>query len=351
MKPQGRLGDKAFCLKDSHWCPVRVHPVIGPAIQGSSDVHVNSRPALRDGDPGIHGICCGPNTWKADGGSSTVIINGRKAFRRGDRTKHCGGTGKLVFGSSNVLVGDNSVSPQVAAMRAAAGRGTPFCEECERKRKAAQEQDEPVPDPPAKMLGETADEATDNKPAPSTDKATLAAQANLEPDDGLNEFRTKARKQVARSFYRQQCPDMSTAEIDDHLAGVDMNQPVQVVAIAPEATLFQRGRPGTPNGQYFTKDPAITPDEVGVSPTCYALKDGVVGPPEVERDHRVVTLGGGEPTPALKTTAAPIDDQWSFGRTGEKKPDRVVSCAGGGAQLMVPKAHQTSSETKFIGGG
>ncbi len=105
MPPMGRLGDKASAEEDNHFCPTCPHKVIGPAVQGSPDVFVNSKPALRQGDPGIHTPCCMLNTWKAAEGSSTVFINGKSAFRMGDMTKHCGGGGNLIEGSGNVTAG------------------------------------------------------------------------------------------------------------------------------------------------------------------------------------------------------------------------------------------------------
>jgi uncharacterized Zn-binding protein involved in type VI secretion len=73
---------------------------------GSPDVEINDRPALRMGDPGAHGDCCGDNTWIAAGGAATILINGRPAFRAGDPTQHCGGEGRLVGGSADVDLGD-----------------------------------------------------------------------------------------------------------------------------------------------------------------------------------------------------------------------------------------------------
>ena len=105
MPGQGRLGDKSFAAADTHGCPVCPHPVQGPSIQGSEDVLVNQKPALRKGDQGIHSPCCGLNMWTADSGSSTVYINGKPACRLGDAIKHCGGMGKLIEGSLNVMVG------------------------------------------------------------------------------------------------------------------------------------------------------------------------------------------------------------------------------------------------------
>ena len=108
MPGQGRLGDKASVDADAHGCPGCPHPGTGPAIQGSADVFVNSRPALRVDDVGVHMACCGPNMWKAQKGAPSVFINGKAGFRLNDASKHCGGVGKLIEGSSDVIVGDST---------------------------------------------------------------------------------------------------------------------------------------------------------------------------------------------------------------------------------------------------
>lgn len=105
MPPQGRLGDKSHTPADAHGCPACPHPATGPAVQGSPDVLVNNRPAVRVGDKGIHAVCCGPNMWTATKGSSTVLINNMPAHRKGDMDTHCGGVGQLIEGSEDVLVG------------------------------------------------------------------------------------------------------------------------------------------------------------------------------------------------------------------------------------------------------
>lgn len=105
MPPQGRLGDKSQTPADGHGCPACPHPAVGPAVQGSPDVLVNSRPALRVGDQGIHAACCGPNMWTAINGSGTVLINNMPAHRMGDTDQHCGGVGQLIEGSPDVIVG------------------------------------------------------------------------------------------------------------------------------------------------------------------------------------------------------------------------------------------------------
>ncbi len=70
----------------------------------------NSRPAFRKDDTGIHAACCNTNTWKAVQGSATVFINNKEAVRQGDQTKHCGGSGNMIEGSNNVIIGGASGS-------------------------------------------------------------------------------------------------------------------------------------------------------------------------------------------------------------------------------------------------
>jgi uncharacterized Zn-binding protein involved in type VI secretion len=89
----------------AHGCPACPHPAIGPAIVGSPDVNVNSLPALRVDDKGMHAACCNTNTWTATKGSTTVFINKKAAHRLNDPDTHCGGSGKLNTASSNVDVG------------------------------------------------------------------------------------------------------------------------------------------------------------------------------------------------------------------------------------------------------
>jgi len=105
MPPQGRLGDKSMVPGDAHGCPACAHPCTGPATVGSPDVLTNEKPSLRVGDTGVHAACCGPNTWTAAAGSGTVLINDKAAHRLTDADTHCGGSGKLIEGSANVVTG------------------------------------------------------------------------------------------------------------------------------------------------------------------------------------------------------------------------------------------------------
>ena len=114
MAQAGRKGDQARCPADSHGCPKCPHDVQGPAVEGSPNVEINGQRALRVGDRGSHGSCCGPNQWQAVGGAPGVFINGQKAHRVGDDVAHCGGHGALATGSGNVLIGDLAGGSAVA---------------------------------------------------------------------------------------------------------------------------------------------------------------------------------------------------------------------------------------------
>ncbi|MBC7976815.1 MAG: hypothetical protein H7138_17710, partial [Myxococcales bacterium] len=109
MSAAGRLGDPGQAPLDVHGCPACPHPQpTGPAITGSSTVFVNKLPALRKDDAGVHAACCGPNTWTATAGSLTVFIDQRAAHRVNDAQRHCGGVGRLIAGSPNVMIGEST---------------------------------------------------------------------------------------------------------------------------------------------------------------------------------------------------------------------------------------------------
>lgn len=135
MPGAGRLGDKSHCPLDSHSCVSCSHDVIGPAIQGSPNVTINSKPALRVGDMGIHAPCCGPNTWIVMQGAPTVFINSKAAARMTDGTLHCGGYGNIVEGSGNVIIGNG----QARLFKQAAKEHAPFVQNIVASRKQQQQ--------------------------------------------------------------------------------------------------------------------------------------------------------------------------------------------------------------------
>lgn len=105
MPGAARIGDKSQCPSDAHGCPACSHSVVGPAVVGSPTVNINGMPAVRVDDIGIHAACCGPNMWTAKVGSATVNINGKPAHRKDDMDQHCGGVGKMIEGSPDVIIG------------------------------------------------------------------------------------------------------------------------------------------------------------------------------------------------------------------------------------------------------
>lgn len=117
MSGAGRKGDVSRCSADAHGGSCCPHAVMGPATEGSGDVLVNGRGAIRVGDRGTHSGCCGPNTWKAIQGAGTVLVNGKPLTRGGDGTEHCGGRGSLIAGSGDVIVGEHADAGQTGLGR------------------------------------------------------------------------------------------------------------------------------------------------------------------------------------------------------------------------------------------
>jgi uncharacterized Zn-binding protein involved in type VI secretion len=81
-------------------------------VVGSPDVFINSLPAARQDDLGIHAACCGPNTYNVKQGSPSVYVNNKPLARKTDPTKHCGGSGTIQAGSADVFADDNGGSAQ-----------------------------------------------------------------------------------------------------------------------------------------------------------------------------------------------------------------------------------------------
>lgn len=93
VNPAGRLGDASVC--GTHHAP-------GRTAQGSPNVLINGRPALRVGDTGV---AHGGTGFACAAGARAVLINGSRLHRTTDSVSHCG-RGALAAGSPDVLVGD-----------------------------------------------------------------------------------------------------------------------------------------------------------------------------------------------------------------------------------------------------
>lgn len=99
------LSSISRCPNDTHGNDCCPHDVRGPAVTCSPNVKIGGEGALRVGDTGTHSTCCGSNTWEAIEGSSKVFINGKPAVRKGDKTRHCGGDGEMITGVATVNIG------------------------------------------------------------------------------------------------------------------------------------------------------------------------------------------------------------------------------------------------------
>lgn len=135
-------------ITDMHTCPM-VNPgpvphVGGPEISGSPNVITGYMPQGRVGDS----LICVPAVDRIAAGSPTVLVNNMQAARLGDPTVH---GGRIVAGCPTVIIGDTG---QGSTLAGAAKDGTPFCEECEKAKKAL-----------AKELGEAPPE---NHPPPGS---------------------------------------------------------------------------------------------------------------------------------------------------------------------------------------
>jgi uncharacterized Zn-binding protein involved in type VI secretion len=114
-----------------HVCP-KVEPgpvphVGGPVSSGETTVLIGFMPAARVGDSAV---CIGPPDSVSQG-EPTVIIGNKHSARLGDPTSH---GGVIVAGCPTVIIGSSAQGQTIVI---AAQNGTPFCEECERKKKEA----------------------------------------------------------------------------------------------------------------------------------------------------------------------------------------------------------------------
>jgi uncharacterized Zn-binding protein involved in type VI secretion len=340
MPPAARIGD-------FHTCPM-VNPgpvphVGGPIVSGSGDVIVAFKPAARLSDTAI----CVPATDKIVRGSPTVLINNLMAARIGDPTAH---GGVIVMGAPNVLIGE---AGQGFALAGAAKSGAPYCEECEKARKKAEEEaakqaaaEEQTP-PPNATPPDAVTAPPAPPPAPAPAPATPAAPSSqdrmLASAPGDTPLQRAARDKLARNFYYEYARDrvgerLSPADIDSHVRCIDLGKPVDVIGIPPDGAgpkgdqLFQHTFPGS-TGQYFASDTATTPGQLGIHPEV--LIEGKDGAPDaiVPRKFESYTASVSQPAVGLRSTAAPAVDTWSI--PGTKNP-----AGGGGTQIMIPKRVQ-----------
>ncbi len=283
----------------------------GQVSDGSPNVFINGLPAAR----ALDAESC--DAGKVAQGSLTVGINGRSAARVGDKCT-CGAV--ITRGSPDVLIGGPtgsfagiqsevpawarwtvvvvSLLPALGGLARTIG---PALAEVEATGFARAAQTG------VKALGRALEEragsgAAEGAGAGATDETTIAA-----------------RRATAQDFYAKQVWPQS--RIDQHMNGIDFNQPVNVTTIDSNTTMSQWQTPGGPKGNYFSP-PSETPGRLGISTVGYDPASGAVS--KVQRNYT-----SGSPTQALQSTAAPIPDDWS-------NPYSIAQTPGGGTQYFVP---------------
>lgn len=155
-------------------------------------------------------------------------------------------------------------------------------------------------------------------PKVSADKAAEAAalrarvKANIAQSQAARQasnFEQLARYETAYNFYTRN--GFSADRAMGHLAGIDYTKPVAIVEI-PQGTQLAQHVAGGRVGNYFA--PSGTPAEMlGINPA----------------GRTPLLFEAAESTSALKSTAAPIVDNWTV-------PGEAFSASGGGTQFFVP---------------
>ncbi len=339
-------------ITDLHVCGIPQHPP-NPIVSGSGDTIVGFMPAARVGDS----LVCGDSIVQ---GSSNVFINNKMAARIGDSTAH---GGKIVVGFPTVLIGESS---QSSTLKLAAKSGAPFCEECEKARKAAEAEAakkkaaEQKATPPPDSVVVPPKTAKDPPPKPQVElKGVSPETVALAAKKGDTPEQRKARAEVARAFYAQNgfeyvakdkldengrkifVPDdgnpngirqtekvwerkpIEPAKIRSHIRGIDFSKPVSFGPQPPiPKDLTQWQAPGGRQGSYYAHE-GTTCDELGIHHSAAGK-----GEEPVAKINLPYAMNGS--APYLKSTSGPIHDTWSIYR-------RRHHTNGGGTQYYVPE--------------
>lgn len=144
---------------------------------------------------------------------------------------------------------------------------------------------------------------------------------------------TSYREGVARDFYMKEgltydrelgaMRPFKPSEVDSHLRGIDFRHPVRVID-NPPGELGQIQGPGGRQGQYYAAD-GTRPTNIGIGDLGTTSTGGVA-------PKQSVLYSVPEGKPALRTTAASIDDTWSV--KGLSQPSE-----GGATQYYIPDAN------------
>lgn len=177
---------------------------------------------------------------------------------------------------------------------------------------------------------------------PPTLRGVSTEQIALAASPGSSRAQVKARKLIAKRFYKQHGkiwdPEMnggaggmrnpSASEARAQLKGIDYSKPVSMgPPPAVPDTLAQWQSPGGRQGQFYT-EPGTPPSALGIHDKAADDKGNV--------QPKVATLYdmNQDQEPYMKSTAAPIKDTWS-------NPGHSHYAEGGGTQYYVPNKSST----------
>lgn len=162
------------------------------------------------------------------------------------------------------------------------------------------------------------------------------APAAIAAMSGNHPSQIAARRAIAADYYKRHNPNISPADLDSNLEGINFNHPVRIVRIPPDgagpggAVMYQYSFPGRAPGQYFAADPDVSPTELGVNGRVRLDPDGNTPPRIVPRERRAYSVAEDHPVESLRSTAAPIQDKWSI--SGQPEMTK-----GGGEQSVITK--------------
>jgi len=139
------------------------------------------------------------------------------------------------------------------------------------------------------------------------------------------------KRQLARDFYLKQ--GYNPKRIDSHLAGIDFNQPVEVITLPKDTRVVQWQAAGGPQGNYYAL-PGTSPQQLGISPSALNPASGQIV------DKVATTYVTNSEVEVLQSTAAAVNDTWSI-------PGQVIATEGKGTQMLSSQ----SGAFDAIGGG
>lgn len=166
------------------------------------------------------------------------------------------------------------------------------------------------------QVAKVEDRSSDNSVAAKARRQKTTEPAKSEPV--APPLSVAQKRQLARDFYLKQ--GYGLKRIDSHLAGIDFNQPVELVTLPKGTRLLQWQAPGAPQGNYYAPLGTSTA-QLGISPAALDPETG-------EIVNRVATTYvTNNEVEVLKSTAAAVNDTWSI-------PGRVIVTEGKGVQVL-----------------